>query len=61
MVDPKTGSETMVTVTEDDGVRADTTMETLAKLPTVFKKGGSTTAGNSSQVGWGRGWGGRSA
>ena len=55
MVDPKTGSETMVTVTEDDGVRADTTMETLAKLPTVFKKGGSTTAGNSSQVGGGRG------
>jgi acetyl-CoA acyltransferase 1 len=39
-----------VLVTEDDGVRP-TTMETLKKLPTVFKKdGGVSTAGNSSQT-----------
>ena len=34
----------------DDGVRPGTTMESLAKLPTVFKKGGTVTAGNSSQT-----------
>lgn len=34
----------------DDGVRADTTVEGLSKLNAVFQKGGSTTAGNSSQV-----------
>lgn len=48
--DPKTGSETEVTLTEDDGIRVSTTMETLSKLPTVFKKGGSTTPGNASQL-----------
>jgi len=37
-------------VTEDDGIRADTTMESLAKLKPAFKKNGTTTAGNSSQV-----------
>lgn len=35
---------------EDDGIRKETTMESLAKLKPAFKKGGSTTAGNSSQV-----------
>mmetsp|Transcript_26178 Transcript_26178/g.57193 ORF Transcript_26178/g.57193 Transcript_26178/m.57193 type:complete len:462 (+) Transcript_26178:146-1531(+) len=50
VIDPKTGAETPVVVSEDDGVRASTTMETLSKLPTVFKKEGTTTAGNSSQV-----------
>jgi len=37
----------------DDGVRRDTTMESLAKLPTIAlneKAGGVTTAGSSSQV-----------
>ncbi len=34
----------------DEGVRADTTMEGLAKLKPVFKKDGVVTAGNSSQL-----------
>jgi acetyl-CoA acyltransferase len=37
-------------VTIDDGVRADTTMESLAKLATPFRAGGTVTAGNSSQM-----------
>ena len=34
----------------DDGVRPQTTVEGLGKLKAAFKKGGSVTAGNSSQV-----------
>ncbi len=34
----------------DDGVRRGTTMETLGKLRPAFWKGGSVTAGNSSQM-----------
>lgn len=34
----------------DEGPRADTSLEALAKLPTVFRRGGSVTAGNSSQT-----------
>ncbi len=34
----------------DDGVRPDTTIESLAKLRSVFKVGGPVTAGNSSQM-----------
>lgn len=37
-------------VTDDDGVRADTTPESLAKLRGAFSAGGSITAGNSSQI-----------
>jgi len=37
-------------VDSDDGIRADTTVETLAKLRPVFALGGSVTAGNSSQT-----------
>lgn len=37
-------------VDADDGIRADTTVETLAKLRPVFAAGGSVTAGNSSQT-----------
>jgi len=37
-------------VTRDDGIRPGTTAEKLAELRPVFKKGGSTTAGNSSQL-----------
>lgn len=33
---------------EDEGVRADTSLTVLAKLPPVFERGGSVTAGNSS-------------
>ncbi len=34
----------------DEGVRADTTLEGLAKLKPAFMNGGSVTAGNSSQM-----------
>ncbi|HRP88488.1 MAG TPA: acetyl-CoA C-acyltransferase [Edaphocola sp.] len=34
----------------DEGVRADTSLEALAKLKPVFAAGGSVTAGNSSQT-----------
>lgn len=34
----------------DEGIRADSTMESLAKLKPVFKKDGIVTAGNSSQL-----------
>ena len=37
-------------VDKDDGVRPNTTAEGLGKLKPAFQKGGSTTAGNSSQV-----------
>ena len=37
-------------VSIDDGVRADTTYEGLAKLKPAFKLDGSVTAGNSSQM-----------
>ncbi len=38
------------TVTKDEGPRADTSIEKLAKLRAVFAQGGSVTAGNSSQT-----------
>ncbi|MFH2052791.1 MAG: thiolase family protein [bacterium] len=34
----------------DEGPRADTTVEALAKLKPAFKQGGTVTAGNSSQM-----------
>lgn len=37
-------------VDTDDGVRADTSLQALAKLKPVFAAGGSVTAGNSSQT-----------
>ncbi len=37
-------------VDTDEGVRADTTVEALAKLKPAFSMGGSVTAGNSSQT-----------
>ena len=37
-------------VSKDEGPRADTTVEALAKLRPVFAAGGSVTAGNSSQT-----------
>jgi acetyl-CoA C-acetyltransferase len=36
-----------ITMTEDDGPRADTTLEKLASLRAVFRKNGRVTAGNS--------------
>jgi len=38
------------TVDTDEGVRADTSIESLAKLKPAFSLGGSVTAGNSSQT-----------
>jgi acetyl-CoA acyltransferase len=43
------------TITQDEGLRADTTMEGLAKLKPVFAAKGSVTAGNSSQTSDGAG------
>jgi len=43
------------TVDRDEGVRADTTLEGLAKLRPVFAAKGSVTAGNSSQTSDGAG------
>lgn len=37
-------------VLHDDGIRTDTTLESLSKLKPVFDENGSTTAGNSSQL-----------
>lgn len=39
-----------VTIEKDEGPRADTTMEVLARLGPVFKEGGTVTAGNSSPM-----------
>ncbi len=39
-----------VLVTRDEGVRPDTTVESLAGLRAAFAEGGSITAGNSSQI-----------
>ncbi|MEU1970251.1 acetyl-CoA C-acetyltransferase [Microbacterium sp. NPDC019599] len=39
-----------VIVTKDEGVRPETTVETLANLRPAFAEGGSITAGNSSQI-----------
>jgi acetyl-CoA acyltransferase len=44
VTDERTGE----TVTADEGPRADTTLEALARLKPVFKPGGTVTAGNSS-------------
>src|SRR5437764_6613190 len=38
-----------VEITQDEGIR-DTTMETLAKLPARFRKGGVVTSGNASGI-----------
>jgi acetyl-CoA acyltransferase len=42
-------------VVQDEGPRADTTLEALSKLKTVFAQKGSVTAGNSSQMSDGAG------
>jgi len=46
----KDGTEKTVTLTADEGPREGTTLEGLLKLAPAFKEGGTTTAGNSSQV-----------
>jgi hypothetical protein len=37
-------------VSEDEHIRADTTIEALAKLPAPFRKNGTVTAGNASGI-----------
>ncbi|XP_043546783.1 3-ketoacyl-CoA thiolase, peroxisomal [Chiloscyllium plagiosum] len=49
ILDPAGNCKT-ITVTQDDGIRASTTLAGLGKLRPAFKENGSTTAGNSSQV-----------
>lgn len=44
---PATRKEPEVVFDKDEPIRTDTTLEQMAKLPPVFKKGGSVTAGNS--------------
>jgi 3-oxoadipyl-CoA thiolase len=39
-----------VSFARDESPRGDATMEALAKLPAVFRKGGTVTAGNSSPI-----------
>jgi acetyl-CoA C-acetyltransferase len=39
-----------VLFTEDEGIRPDTTVEALAKLPPSFSKDGTITAGSASQI-----------
>ncbi|GAT72899.1 acetyl-CoA C-acetyltransferase [Microbacterium hydrocarbonoxydans] len=46
---PQRRGEPML-VTKDEGVRPDTTVESLAGLRAAFAEGGSITAGNSSQI-----------
>jgi len=50
--DKETGkvTESDELVTADEGIRPDTTVETLAKLKPAFKPDGLITAGNSSQI-----------
>jgi acetyl-CoA C-acetyltransferase len=44
------GRKAPVTVDRDEGIRADTTAEGLAKLRPAFKSDGTVTAGNASQL-----------
>jgi acetyl-CoA acyltransferase 1 len=50
VIKDKDGNEKSVVISQDDGIRVGTTAEKLAKLRPAFKEGGTTTAGNSSQV-----------
>jgi acetyl-CoA C-acetyltransferase len=46
---PQRGGEPVL-VTEDEGIRANTTVEALAKLRPAFAKDGTITAGSASQI-----------
>ncbi|KAI8391484.1 Thiolase, N-terminal domain-containing protein [Radiomyces spectabilis] len=46
----KDGNSKTIVVDQDEGIRANSSLEGLAKLKPVFKKDGSTTAGNASQI-----------
>jgi acetyl-CoA acyltransferase len=45
-----TGEAGSETFTRDEGIRPDSSLETLAKLKPAFKPDGKVTAGNSSQI-----------
>jgi acetyl-CoA C-acetyltransferase len=49
-VEVRQGDGSVMTVDTDQAVRADTTVEDMAKLKTVFKKNGTIHAGNSSPL-----------
>ncbi len=49
-VEVKLNRKQTVMVSKDEHPRASSNIESLAKLPTPFKKGGSVTAGNASGV-----------
>lgn len=44
------GEVQLVTVTQDDGIRTNASLEGMAKLKPAFKADGTSTAGNSSQI-----------
>jgi acetyl-CoA acyltransferase len=44
------GNDTDELFTSDEGIRPDSSVETLGKLKPAFKEGGKVTAGNSSQI-----------
>jgi acetyl-CoA acyltransferase len=44
------GHDTDELFTSDEGIRPDSSVETLGKLKPAFKEGGKVTAGNSSQI-----------
>ncbi|TPX33518.1 hypothetical protein SmJEL517_g03608 [Synchytrium microbalum] len=46
----KDGKQKALVVSKDEGVRGDTTLESLSKLKPSFTKDGTTTAGNASQL-----------
>lgn len=46
----KVGEEQQVTVTRDDGIRTNASLEGMQKLKPAFKADGASTAGNSSQI-----------
>lgn len=47
---PLYGNKVQSWFSADEGIRADTTMESLGRLKPVFRNGGTVTAGNSSQT-----------
>ncbi len=54
-LDAREVASTSREVAQDEGPRADTSLEALAKLKTVFAQKGTVTAGNSSQMSDGAG------
>jgi acetyl-CoA acyltransferase 1 len=46
----KVGEEQIITVTKDDGIRPNASLEGMQKLKPAFKENGTSTAGNSSQI-----------